>query len=135
MGEGRAGRILGGRWGCVWYIPTGAPAHRIVKKEQGSGRRGCFLNSIHGNNKSLSNTNQLTSYHLPSKRWRWWGGWGMQREDRALPVLAQENFILSKHRPPGGRGRGTLAERERRCKRKDMTATHVPVKILSFSFL
>lgn len=100
----------------MWFIPAGAPAHETVKEERGSERCGCFLNSIRGNNKSLSNTHQLTSCHLPRKRWRWWGGWGMQGEDRAFwpkRTLSCLNIALR------GAEEGAHWQRERRRKRKD----------------
>lgn len=80
------------------------------ERERGSKRCRCFLNSLRGTPNPLSSTNQLTDCHLP----RTGGGarlitlstdtFAMQRRDRALPMLALENSILSKHRPPGGQG-------------------------------
>lgn len=83
-------------------------------RDRGSERCQCFLNSIHGTPNPLSSTNQLTDCHLPRSRYGRWGEKGLklstdtftiEKQDRALPMLALEDFIPSKHRLPSELGK------------------------------
>lgn len=110
-----AAKWHGGWKGDPSYEVVRGAVHDMVKKwrtgkerEREKEKCWCFLNSLRGTPNPLSSRNQLTNCHLPAVDGVGGGGraynspdWHIHHaETRALSMLAQENPIPSKHRPP-----------------------------------